>query len=786
LLTVAAIAVAGHLSPEITALSSGPAPAEASHTPLEGFGAVTRGGAGKPECVVTSLADSGAGTLRSCLAQSDRYIKFAVAGTIDLGSPLRVRSFITIDGMSAPSPGITLRGEALWIVDDDGAHDVIVSGIRVRNSGTHDCISVSGTVYNIVIDHVSVANCGDGSIDVAYGARNVTVQWSIAGGTKVHLFGSAGGNPIAHRISYHHNVIPGRTGRGPLVRPSGRQSTDTMVDLRNNIIRESMTDIESGAWVNLVGNTYVPEPGAPLADRFARVSIESGTRVFTAGNVELGPSSGPNYNSYGNLSTPLPAPPITARPAGCVLEHAGVRPLDDVDRSLLARFADVVLPACVDDDPPPPPIPTPRPDLAPRSLSVPSSGTPGGTISLSATIGNAGTATAPSSTARLYLSTDSTVSTGDAALGSISVPSLAPGATYTGTATVTVPVTTAAGAYMLLVRADDAGAITESNEGNNTVAIAVTVSPGPSGPFAVLLEAESMVSTSGMSLGFDSAALGGRYLSPTSGVSSTAPVREASVSVSIPTAGTYYLWARMYGPSPTADALYLGIGSSWDRAYPGAHGTYQWVRIETTNGSGAFGFQLAPGTHTIQVGRGEVNTRLDALYVTSSATDVPKFAPQTASFVPILLEAESMAVTSGMSLGSDSAALGGRYLSPTSGVSSTVPGREASVSVTVPTAGTYYLWARMYGQSGASDALYLGIGASWDRAYPGAHGTYQWVRIETTNGSGAFGFQLAPGTHTIQVGRGEVNTRLDAVYLTNSSSDVPAFAPQTVSGQTLR
>jgi hypothetical protein len=138
-----------------------------------------------------------------------------------------------------------------------------------------------------------------------------------------------------------------------------------------------------------------------------------------------------------------------------------------------------------------------------------------------------------------------------------------------------------------------------------------------------------------------------------------------------------------------------------------------------------------------------------------------------------------MAVASGLSLGSDVRALGGRYLSPTTGANSTAPAREASISVTIPAPGTYYLWARMYGLSGAADALYIGLGSSWDRAYPTTHGAYEWVRIETGIGSGAFGFQLPPGTHTIQVGRGELNSRLDALYLTDSANDVPSFGPQT-------
>jgi hypothetical protein len=397
---------------------------------------------------------------------------------------------------------------------------------------------------------------------------------------------------------------------------------------------------------------------------------------------------------------------------------------------------------------------------------------------------NAGTAAAAASTARLYLSTDRSVSAGDTALGSIAMPTLAPAGAHSGTVTVTLAAGTAAGTYMLLVQADSGGAITESNEANNTLAIPLTVTTTPLSPFAALVQAESMTVASGMSVGVDAGALGGRYLSPTGGTSSTAPVREAWASVTVPAAGTYHLWARMYGPSAAADALYVGIGSSWIRAYPSSHRTYQWVRIA----SATAGFQLAAGTHAIQVGRGEVNARVDAVYLTSNASDVPKFvpAPPSASRIPVLVEAESMEITSGMSAHPDAGALGGQYLSPTSGMNSTAPGREASVAVSIPTAGTYYLWARMYGVSGAADALYLGIGSSWDRAYPSSHGVYQWVRIEVTNGSGAFGFQLAPGTHTIQVGRGELNTRLDALYLTDAATDVPTFGSQTASGQTLR
>ena len=785
-MAIAIVALGVHFHPAIPVLVPGPSPAEATHA-VEGFGAATTGGAGRPECLVTSLADSGPGTLRSCLSAGNRYIRFAVAGTIALSSTINVPSNVTIDGFSARAPGITVTNRAFNVWD---ASNVIMQGFRIRSigqSGTSDeidCISVFGAVSNLVFNHMSISDCGDGAIDISTGPRDITIQWSILGNAKGVLWGTTGGGAnTADRISMHHTMMicnqrASGCDRFPLIRASGGVAR---VDLRHNIfegwLRANGTKIEPSAWVNVVGNAYIPRADATASQREASLAVNAGTRVYTSGNVELGTSPRPNLNDNGNQSSPMPAPAITAHQLGCVVRDAGTQPRDADDRELVSYVNEV--PVGCDDEPttpPPPPPPTQRPDLVARALSAPNTGTAGQTFSVSATVANQGTATAAGSTARIYLSTDRTVGTGDPALGSFAVPSLAPNATYTGTTTVTLP-PAAAGDTMLLVRADDGATIAESSETNNVLAIPFTIA-GPSGPFTpILREAESMALGTGMSVGTDSRALGGRYVSPTGGASSTSPTRQASVAVTIPTAGTYYLWARMYGPSAAADALYLGIDASWDRAYPSAVGTYEWVRIETGNGSGAFGFQLAPGTHTIQVGRGEVDTRLDAVYLTSSSSDVPRFGPTTSAFTPVLLEAESMSVASGMSVGTDSRALGGRYVSPTGGASSTTPTRQASVAVTIPTAGTYYLWARMYGPSAAADALYLGIDASWDRAYPSAVGTYEWVRIETGNGSGAFGFQLAPGTHTVQVGRGEVNTRLDAVYVTNNANEVPTFAP---------
>jgi hypothetical protein len=77
----------------------------------EGGGAWTPGGRGGNVFVVTSLNDSGPGTLREAVeARGPRIVVFGVAGTIALEMPLTISDpFITIAGHTAPGDGVCVR-----------------------------------------------------------------------------------------------------------------------------------------------------------------------------------------------------------------------------------------------------------------------------------------------------------------------------------------------------------------------------------------------------------------------------------------------------------------------------------------------------------------------------------------------------------------------------------------------------------------------------------------------------------------------------------------------------
>lgn len=110
-----------------------------------------------------------------------------------------------------------------------------------------------------------------------------------------------------------------------------------------------------------------------------------------------------------------------------------------------------------------------RPDLVVAMVSnPPASVAPGGTFEVTATLRNGGSDSAGASSTRFYLSLNATKSTSDHRLsGTLSVPLLIVGATYTNTVTVTVPSTVPPGTYFLIACADDTGVLTEISETNN-------------------------------------------------------------------------------------------------------------------------------------------------------------------------------------------------------------------------------------------------------------------------------------------------------------------------------
>ena len=147
---------------------------------LEGYGTTSSFGGGDSyeTCTVTTLSNAGAGSLRACVEDRNgsvenpvpRTIQFSVGGTITLTSDLRIRQpYLTVDGFSAPAPGITIaktgsgeNGESriqTWPVENTCGHDVLIQGMRFRGVWTRDTEAHSNNADNMGIDGEDLKRC---------------------------------------------------------------------------------------------------------------------------------------------------------------------------------------------------------------------------------------------------------------------------------------------------------------------------------------------------------------------------------------------------------------------------------------------------------------------------------------------------------------------------------------------------------------------------------------------------------------------------------------------------
>jgi subtilisin family serine protease len=117
------------------------------------------------------------------------------------------------------------------------------------------------------------------------------------------------------------------------------------------------------------------------------------------------------------------------------------------------------------------------PDLSTTAVSnPPAAAAPGTSFSVTDAVQNLGTTGAAASISRYYLSLDALKDGSDLLLTAYrSIPSLAVGATSSGSLTVTVPATTALGSYRVLACADIGLTVKESDEANNCLASSATV-----------------------------------------------------------------------------------------------------------------------------------------------------------------------------------------------------------------------------------------------------------------------------------------------------------------------
>lgn len=325
----------------------------------EGFGTSTQAGRGGEIIKVTSLDDSGQGSLRSAMAvKGPRIIVFEVGGTIALSSEIIIESpYATISGQTAPSPGITLKGAGLTIL----THDVLIQHLRIRvgdavgspSPANRDALQILGTsAYNVVVDHISASWAIDENFSTWYGAHDLTIRCSVI---------SEGLNMSSHPKGPHSkglligdhsknvaligNLLAHNAERNP------RINGGVTALVVNNLVYNSRQNFMSigsksdQSTVSALGNLFIPGPNTlpnAIPIKIERNAVP-GTVVYLSDNRH-------SNKIIPSLLPSLSVPPVRTSPlkvrdsntlATWIFTNAGARPADRdaVDQRIIAEVA---------------------------------------------------------------------------------------------------------------------------------------------------------------------------------------------------------------------------------------------------------------------------------------------------------------------------------------------------------------------------------------------------------------------------------------------------------------
>ena len=268
----------------------------------EGHGRYVTGGRGGKVIHVTNLNDSGEGSLRAAVTQSGKKIVvFDVGGVIALKSDVKISANTTIEGQTAPYPGITLRYYTTHLNGDN----IIVRFIRFRRGQEKNVNDGADTFWGrqhtgIIIDHCSMSWSID-EVASFYDNNNFTLQWCMLGEALAnaghdkgaHSFGGIWGGKLA---SFHHNYLGfmhNRTPRfnGARYNWTGYSSNKLYstynwknavqaenVDFRNCVMYNWGTGNgcyggPGGGYVNIVNNYYKAGTGTKNKKRVTEISV---------------------------------------------------------------------------------------------------------------------------------------------------------------------------------------------------------------------------------------------------------------------------------------------------------------------------------------------------------------------------------------------------------------------------------------------------------------------------------------------------------------------------------
>jgi pectate lyase len=325
-----------------------PAPAPAASFPgAQGYGAVATGGTTVVH--VTTLNESGPGSIREALGATGRRVVFDLAGTITIGSALVIPNDTTLDGTTAPSPGITVSGHSTSL---SGRHNIIIRNLRFREtmSGPPKKCAVQGAdgAYNIILDHCSIEQGRWDCLEFTSGSHDITVQWCIIGeGIVPQRFGCLF-NALDH-VSVHHNLFIDNQSRNPKLKANAQYINNVVYNWGGNGL---VGGHSSAKWnSDVINNFFMAGPSSSAGSWVSQCTPSdifhvAGNQYDLDKNGTCTPTNIPDadFAKQGVTLRPTvfhsPADAVTIDPPAQVMTAAtggkiGCQPLDEADQRLV-------------------------------------------------------------------------------------------------------------------------------------------------------------------------------------------------------------------------------------------------------------------------------------------------------------------------------------------------------------------------------------------------------------------------------------------------------------------
>jgi pectate lyase len=293
--------------------------------------------------VVTSAADSGAGSLRAAVSGDEpKHVVFAQDMTIQLSSAVSVGSNTVIDGRGR-NILLTAPGESGLVMDH--VSNVTIESLTLRdfgdtaqtaNNDPYDAIMINAS-SDVWIDHNDLSVAGDKLVAVQGGSRGVTVSWNrFHEQEQVFQIGAQAGadTDSVQTVTVHHNYFDATGYRNPVI-SYGRAHVfnNYYRDWRLYAVRSERT-----AQVYFERNVLAPgrSPKATQTSPSGNGCNDSGTHcdsrpgsLVLVENVSI---AGPTlrYEQGGSVFRPADSYAYTAEPANAALAEriaAGAGPL---------------------------------------------------------------------------------------------------------------------------------------------------------------------------------------------------------------------------------------------------------------------------------------------------------------------------------------------------------------------------------------------------------------------------------------------------------------------------